>query len=216
MDFTFSNTKTVSRNKNSYPITLDDVKDKSFYFKDNPDDDSLDDYIEDFVIPKIVSDWEDSTKYILLDTETKSFVPNIEFINSNRLPLSLPQLNVRSVESVKYYEYDVALPSTKTTITDSYYSVSDEVKVTPKKIYLHYSLLPLRIYPIENNIECSYLAGFEDNDFTNLSQDIKDCLAAQASLVIDIKQGYCDNFYVDFITKVYDDYSLPKRLIEII
>lgn len=216
MDFVFSNKLTVSRDTSSYPITLSDVKDKSFYFKDNPDDETLDDYIEDFVIPKIISDWEDSTKYILLDTEIKSFVPNIEFINSNRLTLALNSLNVRSVETLKYYEYDVSLPSTKTEITDSYYSASDEIKTTPSKIYLHYSLLPLRIYPIENNIECSYLAGFEDNDFTNMQQDIKDCLAAQASLVIDIKQGYCDNFYIDFITKVYDDYSIVKRLIEII
>ncbi len=216
MQFLFSNTKTVSRNTSSYPITLDDVKDKSFYFKDNPDDDTLDSYIEDFVIPKIISDWEDSTKYILLDTETKSFVPNIEFINSNRLPLSLNHLNVRSIESLKYYEYDVSLPATKTEITSSYFSTSEEIKVTPKKIYLHYSLLPLRIYPVENNLECSYLAGFENNVFTTLSQEIKDCLAAQASLVVDVKQGYCDNFYIDFITKVYDDYSLAKRLIEII
>jgi len=216
MDFIFSNTKTVSRDTSSYPITLADVKDKSFYFKDNPDDTTLDDYIEDFVIPKIISDWEDSTKYILLDTEIKSFVPNIEFINSNRLPLSLSHLNVRSIESIKYYEHDVSLPSTKTEITSSYYSTSEEIKITPKKIYLHYSLLPLRIYPIENNIECNYLAGFASNNFATLSQDVKDCLAAQASLVIDIKQGYCDNFYVDFITKVYDDYSVAKRLIEII
>lgn len=216
MDFVFSNTQTISRDTSSYPITLADVKDKSFYFKDNPDDDSFDDYIEDFVIPKIISDWEDTTKYILLDSEIKSFIPNIEFINSQRLALKLKHLNIRSLEELKYYEYDVELPDNKTEITSDYYNVSDELNKIVRKIYLNYSLLPLRIYPIENNIECSYLAGFADNDFTNLSQDIKDCLAAQASVVFDVKQGYCDNYYVDFISKVYNDYSAVERLIEII
>lgn len=216
MDFVFSNTQTISRNENSYPITLEDVKSKSFYFKDNPDDETFDDYITDFIIPKVISDWEDSTKYILLDTEIKSFVPNIEFINSNRLPLSLKHLNVRSLTELSYYDYAIEIPTSKTIVYQNYYITNEETKKTPINIYLHYSLIPLRIYPIVNNLECKYSAGFEDNDFTNLPKDIKDCLSAQASVIFDVKQGYCDNFYVDFISKVYDDYSTVKRLIEII
>lgn len=214
--FIFENTKTISKDISSYPITLEDVKAKSFYFKDNPDDDSFDTYINTFVIPKVISDWEDSTKFILLDSEIKAFVPNLEFINSNRLPLSLSHLNVRTIQSIKYFEYDVNLSNEKISILSNYYSKSEELNNKPINIYLHYSLLPLRIYPIDNNFECSYLAGYENNDFENIPVDIKDCLAAQASIIFDIKQGYCDNYYLDFITKVYNDYSAIKRLIEII
>lgn len=214
--FIFENTKTVSRDISSYPITLEDVKAKSFYFKDNPDDESFDSYIETFVIPKVVNDWEETTKFILLDSEIKAYIPNLEFINSNRLPLSLEQLNIRSIDSLKYFEYDINLPAERVQINSDYFSKSEELKKVPINIYLHNSLLPLHLYPITNNLECSYKAGFEDNDFDNIPVDIKDCLAAQASIIFDVKQGYCDNYYLDFIAKTYDDYSAVKRLIEII
>lgn len=215
-EFIFSNKTTLSTNKNSYPITIEDVKAKSFYFKDNPEDDTFDDYITNFIIPKVVDNWEDETKYILLDSTIQSFVPNIEFINSNRLAISLDNLNVRNVSNIKYYEYDTDLPESKVILDSDYYNLSQESKKTSRKITLRTDVLPLQLFPIENNLECNYVAGFEDNDFTDLDVDIKNCLASQASIIFDVKQGYCDNYYRDFIEDVYNKYTLKKRLISIL
>jgi hypothetical protein len=212
--FEFSNTKTTSRDTSPYPILLADVKAKSFYFIDNSSDTSLDNYINDLIIPSVVKDWEDETGYILLDSVIRAFVPSLEFVSSDRLKISLKHTNIRSVSSLNYYNFDWNLSDAKETITD--YILTEELIDIPSGVMLNDTILPLNLYPIENNLEITYLAGFSGNTFTNLDPDIKNCLAMQAALAIDVKQGYCDNYYTPLIEKVYQNYTIKTSAISIL
>ena len=212
--FKFSNIKTTSRDVSPYPIDLAAVKAKSFYFTDNPGDTSLDTYINDLIIPSVIKDWERQTSYILLDTTFKAFIPNIEFITSERMRMALSHLNIRSISYLKYYPTNWDRSAAKTEITE--YIKTEEIKTTPSAIMLNLEIIPLNIYPIENNLEIEYSAGFSANTFTNLDPEITSCLAMQAAMAIDIKQGYCSDYYSDLIAKTYFDFTIDEEAISII
>lgn len=214
--FIFSKKQTISRNTNSYPISLSDVKDKSFYFSENASDSSQDDYINNIVIPNVILNWEKETKYLILDQTIKAFVPSLQYINSQNLEIELNSLNIRELSDIIYYPENWNESDAKTTLTSSYYISTSEIDTTPIKIRMKKAYTPLILFPISNNLQIQYSAGFESNDFTELSNEIKDCLAMQASVIIDAKNGYCEDFYSNIIYETYNDYSIDKQLVSFI
>lgn len=214
--FLFSKRQTISRDTSSYPITLANVKDKSFYFNENPSDDSQDDYINNIVIPNVIRGWEKETKYLLLDQTIKAFVPSLQYINSKDLEIELTSLNVRSISGITYYPETWNESDAKSTLISSYYLTTSEIVPTPSKIRIKTDYVPLSLFPISNNFEIQYLAGFESNDFTNLNQDIIDALSMQAAVIIDVRNGYCEDFYSNIIYDTYNDYSIDKQLVSFI
>jgi hypothetical protein len=181
--YIFSNKKVLTRNTGTYPITLSEIKEKSFYFLDNPSDTSQDSYINNVLIPNTIKDWERSTKYLLLDQEIEAFIPNIQFINTSNLEMIVNNINVRSVEEIKYYPEDW-----------------DEIV----------------LFPITNNFEVRYKGGFEANDFNSLDETIKQALCVQVATQIDVKQGYCEDYYRDVIESAYAEYEIQQDYVCVI
>lgn len=214
--FEFSNKKTTFKETSPFPILLADVKAKSFYFTENPDDDSQDDFIQNFLIPNIVANWERSTKYLLLDQAISAFVPSLRSINCLELQIDLTNLNIRSVVGVFYYPEDWNESDAKTELNSDYYSVSEELSRIPSSFSLKKDYAPLVLFPKQNNLEVRYLAGFAANSFTDLDQEIKDALAMQASMVMDTKNGYCEDYYSAIIKDIYAKYTIVKPQISFI
>ena len=215
-NFEFCNNKTITIDRSSFPILLADIKAMSFYFKSNPTDTTQDDFIEDFIIPKIIFDWEKNTRYLLLDQTIKSFVPNIQYINSSTFELPLSALNVRVIGDVKSYPCDWNQTDAKTILDVSNYYFTEEVSTDPKKFKIKKGCLDLRLYPVTNNLEVEFEAGFEDNDFSTMDQEIKDCLSMQGAIAIDVKNGFCDSYYSELIEEIYTKYTIKKELISFI
>jgi hypothetical protein len=215
-NFEFSNKKTISRDSSSYPITIETVKAKSFYFQENPDDESQDTYIEEVLIPAIVRNWERNTGYVILDTSIQAFVPNIQNINSFKLEIPFSNLNIRSITSIKYYPCNWDESESKTTMDSEDYKISEEIIKKPSSFRLSKNLGNISIYPITNNLEANYLAGFLDNDFSDLDPEITDALNMQAAVAIDTKMGYCDDYYSSLIYEAYNKFSKEKPLVTFI
>jgi hypothetical protein len=216
IQFSFSKTKTISRNTTTYPITLSDVKTRSQYFATNPTDDTLDSYINSILIPKVIFDWEKSTGYILLDTSIQSFVPSLQIIRGQQINILYKHLNIREFTNIKYYPYTWNFSDAKTTFDSSNYFFIPEISSQPAKLNFKEQYLPIEFYPIENNLECNYLAGFASNNFTSLNSLIKDALASQTAMAVDVLKGYCDDLYSGIISEIYADYSIDKQEILVI
>jgi hypothetical protein len=214
--FQFSNKQIVSRNKTSYPVTLADVKLKSLYYQDNPTDTSQDSFVNDFLIPTIVDNWEYSTNYLLLDQNLKTYVPNIQYINDNSLEMSLYYLNIRSVENVSYFPLEWNEVDPKTILPSTDYLVTTELLKTSSKLKIKKDNLPIILFNITNNLQADILAGFENNDFTNLDPEIKEALAMQVATALDVREGYCKGYYKEKIEEIYEKFSIQKQLISFI
>ena len=213
--FEFSNKKTISRDVTTYPITLATVKAKSFYFIDNPTDESQETYITS-LIASVMLNWEDYTGYLIQDQTVKAFVPNIRDVNDYNLQIDLTNLNIRTIDYVKYYPYDWDQAEAKTTLDSSYYLITDELNRVPSSLKMLYDYVPLQLFSIKNNLEVQYAAGFEDNDFTDLNQQIIDALSMQVAAAVDVKNGYCEDYYSGLIKEVYAKYSIQKQQISFI
>lgn len=214
--FEFSNKSTVSIDLSPYPITLSEVKLYSFYFKDNGADVTQDSYIENVLIPKIVRNWEDDTKYLILDQTVKTFVPDLQRINSPDLEMPLNALNVREIDHVKYYPSNWDEEDAKTELTEDEYFFTDELNRTPKSLRIKKETGAISLYPMTNNLEVQFKGGFAGNSFASLNPEIKQALLMQVALAIDVKNGYCDDFYSDAIKEVYAKNSIQEDLISII
>jgi len=214
--FSFSVSKTISRNTSSYPIILSQVKARSEYFRLNPADNSFDSYIESIIIPKVIYDWENLTKYLLLDRTMQSFVPNLKSIRTEQINILLPYLNIREFTNVKYYPESWDYSAAKTTVDGSYYFFVPEAKNQPHKLNIKEKYLPFELFAMENNLEINYKGGFEDNDFNDLNESIVDALACQAAMIIDSRNGLCQDFFSDIIKEVYADYSINKQEIVVL
>lgn len=214
--YAFSLTKTTSKNTSSYPISIADIKDKSEYFKLNPTDTSYDSYINNVVIPMVISDWESDTGYILLDRTVQSFVPNLAHMLTEQLNLGFEHLNIREFTNFKYYPTTWDYSAVKSEIKNTNYFIVPESGRQFALFNIKESYAPLEIFQIRNNLECNYKAGFEDNDFTNLDDSVKQALEAQAAMVIDSKTGFCQDFYSTIIAEAYADYSIEKQEVAIV
>lgn len=216
IQFSFSKTKTISRNTTTYPITVVEVKARSQYFAVNPDDATLNSYITSILIPKVVFDWEKSTGYILLDTSIQSFIPSLQLIRGQQINILYKHLNIREFTNIKYYPCNWNFSDAKTIFDNSNYFFIPEISNQPAKLNFKEDYLPIEFYPIENNLECNYLAGFADNNFTSLNSLVKDALASQVALAVDILKGYCQDLYSDIIKEIYSEYSIDKQQILVI
>lgn len=214
--FSFSNEKIISKNTSSFPIVLDDVKSKSFFYIDNPTDTTEDDFVNNFLIPTVIEDWEESTHYLLLDQTLKNYVPDIGVINNNSLEICLNYLNIREVESIKYYPDSWNEIDPKLLLDVGDYNITEELLNITSKLKLKKTVLPLVFFNIKNNLESQIKAGFLDNDFSSMDSEIKQGLAMQVATAIDIKNGYCSNYYSDRIESIYAKYSIQKQLISFI
>jgi len=209
----FENKKLISRETSSYPVSLADVELKSFYYLDNLTDTSQDSFVESFLIPTIIDDWEENTKYLLLDQQFKVYIPDLYYINSKYLEMSLGYLNLRTINSINYYPSSWNESDAKSVLDVTNYRISEELLQIPSNLIIKSEYLPLDIYDTKNNLEADISAGFASNDFTNLDPEIKDALTMQIATAIDIKMGYCDGYYNDKIETIYAKYSAYKNLI---
>lgn len=216
LQFSFSNKKTISRNITSYPIVAADVKALSEYFRQNPSDTSLDSYITNQIIPKIIFDWERSTGYLLLDTSIQAFVPDLRAIIGEQLNIGFEHLNIRTFSSVKYYPQDWDYSEARTTFDSSNYFIIPECARESAKLNFKEEYLPIDLFSMQNNIECNYLAGYASNVFTTLPPVIKDALASQAALAVDAKTGFCQDFGLTIVGEAYAEYSINKQEVVIL
>lgn len=216
-EFNFSTKKTISRNQETFPLELNDIKPLCRFYIENPTSEKYDTLITDYIIPSIVIDWERTTKFILLDTTIQAFIPNIGAVTSLASDLSLENLNVREVSSIKYYPSSWNQTDDKTTFDTSDYILSDEVDIIPIKLNFKESLIPLWLYPKTLNLEINYSCGYEENDFTDLPYEIKTALAMQVAMYIDVKEGLsCQSEYAPFIEQAYAKYSIRKQAVGLI
>jgi len=155
--FSFSNTKTISRNTATYPITAADVKAMSEYFRQNPSDTSLDSYITNMIIPKIVFDWEKSTGYILLDTSIQAFVPDLKTIRGEQLNLGFNHLNIWTFSSVKYYPENWDYSESRATFDPADYFIIPECSRESAKLNFKEAKLPIELFPMLKYLKISSL-----------------------------------------------------------
>ncbi|MFT6842661.1 MAG: hypothetical protein ACJASR_001430 [Psychroserpens sp.] len=214
--FNFTNKKIISRNTSSYPIDLADVKEKSAFYEENPTDTSMDNYVINTLIPNIVDDWEESTNYLLLDQVIKAYVPDLQFINSNSLEIGLNYLNIREVNSIKYYPSNWNEEAIKTILNSTNYIITEELLKISSKLKIKKEYLPITLFNITNNLESEIQAGFASNDFSTLNPQIKEVLSMQAATAVDVRQGYCKGFYNEIIYELYEKFSIEKQLVSFI
>jgi hypothetical protein len=194
----------------SYPIILADIKRVSQFFQANPTETKYDDTIEQDVIPAVISNWEHETSFILLDTARTATIYRTEETYKG-YPPQLTQLNIREVLNLKYFPSDWDFATGKTIIDATNYVIGQESIGEPRRIYFQSKLL---LFPIENNLETTFNAGYEENDFTNLPFEIKKALLLQCANNFDSDKGYgCDDKDKYYVTEIYNKY---KRLIPIL
>jgi hypothetical protein len=205
----------VSRNESSYPITISDVKVFSQYFKINPDDQSQNDFITQR-IKMDVNNFEDETKYILLDTTFKlyyndprtsyfgNYIQNYPakcFLNG----LRLSSLNLRLIDHIKYYELNTKDNDDRVLLSSSNYYLEPELMNTPSIIRIKENN-SFELANTNNSIEIQYKAGFANNVFTSMPEEIKIALAQLVAYNIDVKNQICNDQYSDNIRAIYDKY----------
>lgn len=212
--FSFGVSDIITRNTNSYPITLSELKASGYskFYQLNPTDTSMDSRANEF-IAQMVDSWERSTKYLLLDQTIKCYVPDLARINNNKFYADLDYLNVRSIDYVKYYKQDWNNEDAKLTMESSLYYFTNEIvsipmKFKPKQI--------IELYPIQNNLEVQIKGGFLNNDFSTLKSEIKKCLLYAVSQAIDVYKDICSKFYDDLINEIESKYSIKKQIFEIL
>jgi len=215
--FSFSTKKLISRNESLFPVSLDDVKKFSQFYKNNPDTEEYNSMIENYWIPIFVKDWERTTNFLLLDTTVQAFVPDIGTISGVASNISLKNLNVREVSSVKFYPESWNQSDPKTTLETSKYLLSDEVYNIPINLNIKAQYLPFRLYPKTLNLEINYSCGFQGNNFENIPSEIISTIAMQVAMQVDSKEGLsCGSEYAPFIEQVYSEYTLREQLVTMI
>lgn len=211
------NKQILNENTTTYPITLSDIKLKSQYFTQNATDTSKDLYIQNVVIPNVIKNWEQNTKYILLDKVLINFLElNEDYaiqIITDLDYLSVNCLNVREINSVKYYPWNWNNIDQKTILDPANYYFTNELLKTPKKFILKNNINDLSLFRIENNFQIEFKAGFLNNDFSTLKSEIKDCLSMQGAMIIDGLNGFCNDIYSEVITDCYNKFAINEPLI---
>ena len=72
----------------------------------------------------------------------------------------------------------------------------------------------MSFYEVCNNIQTTYVGGYEDNDFTNLPSDIKQCIIMYVADIIDIEKEICNcqGQHDGWITQIVNRYSRKTSL----
>ena len=180
----------LSYNDTSFPITLEDVKFHSKWFDENENDTTLDTYIQNFVIPQAVKSFEIATGFLIQDQTYSATINSLQSPIYQCFRAGLIHLNVRSVNDVLYFPCNWNGIDERSILDTGSYIFTEASGNVAKHFYLKSCYLSF--YEIENNIKVSYSAGYENNDFTNIPKDIKNCLAMYSADLIDIKKGLCE------------------------
>jgi hypothetical protein len=186
----FVSVEQLTYNDATFPITLADVKFHSKWFNENADDTTLDNYITNFRIPQAVKSFESATGFLIQDQTYSATINSLQSPIYQGFRAGLIHLNVRSVNDVLYFPCGWNGIDARSILDTENYIFTEASGNVAKHFYL--KACSFSFYEIENNIKVSYSAGYENNNFTNIPKDIKNCLAMHSADVIDIKKGLCD------------------------
>jgi hypothetical protein len=205
----FNDVEIVTRNTISYPITVDDVKAYSKYFrKTDPSDTSQDAFISK-MIARVVDGWEAETGFLLLDQTFKTSLYNQEYIYHHFIG-RFTRLNLRSFGDFLYHPRDWNETDAKIILSSDNYIIHSELNTTPAMFQLSSDNQYLSLYPAYNNLETEVVGGYDSNDFSSMPQEIKDALAMQVSDIIDADNDICgcDGFYSQEVKRIYCKYTI--------
>ena len=204
----FFNVKTLTRDDSTLPITVDDVKAYSQYFNYGElVDISLDTHILRR-IKNVITNWESETGFLIYDQTFKTSLYNqVNLFQGFKARLT--RLNVRAFGDILYYPENWNNTDAKSTLsTDNYYFIPER-DTDPAVFQLKEDICYINLYPVYNNLEITITAGYEANDFTNMPQDIKDCLAMSVADIIDVERQICgcDGMNALEVQRIYRKYT---------
>lgn len=204
----FSDVKILTRNITTYPITVDDVKSYSKYFRKTSLLNTSQDAFIAKMIARVIDGWESETGFLLLDQTLKTSLYNQLQIYPN-FKGRLTRLNIRSFGDILYHPCTWNTIDAKEVLSTDIYYITPEVNTTPAIFQLKDGVCSLDLYPVYNNLEITLNGGYEDNDFTNMPQDIRDCLIMQCSDIVDVDNDICgcDGFYSQEVKRIYKKYT---------
>ena len=211
----FDEKLTISQNKTTQPISLSDIKQSgllsdSIYASDIENTAKYDKKIED-AIKTATQNWESETKYILFDTTFEGYFSQALSIDSFEMDV----LNFRTVESFQYLPQGWELGGAYTTLdfTTNPLTIYPETQSQPTIINLKEELLLSR-RSNPNKVKVLYKAGFANNNFTNLKDDIKDALIKQTIIILEKILGLesCNDIYIQSVAEAYKKYKILPYL----
>ena len=211
----FNEKLTISQNKTTQPISLNDIKQSgllsdSIYASDIIGTTTHDKKIEN-AIKISTENWESETKYILFDTTFQGYFTKLLSIDSFEMDI----LNFRTIESFQYLPQDWELGGAYTNLdfATNPLTIYTETQSQPTIIKLKEELLLSR-QSNPNKVKVLYKAGFANNDFTNLKDDIKDALIKQTIIILEKTLGLdsCNDIYQQEITQTYKKYKILPYL----
>lgn len=193
----------LSQNTTSYPITLDEVKQ---WCNINLANTSKDFIIQSKIIPVVVNDWECMTKFYLLDTSLKATLGK-DYIHFSKVRLE--SLNLRDITEIQYYPSNYSVGDTVSTL-DLSTDIDIESEMGYSSTKVHYINGVLSLYCVyQSRLTISYNAGYLNNDFTSIPNDIKNALLEMACNKFSLEIGLCKNS-TDFIRSAKKKYSIDN------
>lgn len=203
----FYDAQELTRNKTSYPITVADVK---AYLKSS--DNTKDAFIET-LIAEVVLNWESETGFLLLDQTFKTSLYNQRAIYQN-FKGRLTKLNIRSFGNVLYHPCGWNQADAKEILSTDLYYWMPESGTTPAMFQLKSGVCHLELFEVYNNLETTITGGYALNNFTNIPQDIVNCLAMQCAELFEarlvdprITVCSCKGFYSYQVDRIYQKYT---------
>ncbi len=121
----------------------------------------------------------------------------------------MTRLNIRSFGNILYHPCNWNQTDAKEVLsTDLYYWMS-ESGTTPAMFQLKSGVCHLALFEVYNNLEVTITGGYALNNFTNIPQDITNCLAMQCSDLFDADNEMCDGggFYSYEVQRIYEKYK---------
>ena len=202
----FCDIQELTRNITSYPITVADVKSYSKYYRKSKDD-TQNAFIEK-IIAQVVLNWEAESGFLLLDQTFKTSLYNQRVIYQN-FKGSLTKLNIRSFGNILYHPCNWNQADAKEVLSTDLYYWTPESGTTPAMFQLKNGVLHLSLLDVYNNLEVTITGGYALNNFTNIPQDIANCLAMQCSDIFDSDNEMCgcEGFYSYEIQRIYQKYK---------
>lgn len=202
----FSDVKTLTRNITSYPITVADVKAYSKYYRKSKDD-TQDAFIQK-LIAQVVLNWESESGFLLLDQTFKTSLYNQRVIYEP-FKGGLTRLNIRSFGNILYHPCNWNQTDAKEVLSTDLYYWMPESGTTSAMFQLKSGVCHLALFEVYNNLEVTITGGYALNNFTNIPQDITNCLAMQCSDLFDADNEMCDGggFYSYEVQRIYQKYK---------
>lgn len=196
----FTNFTQITQNATTLPITPAEVRAISQYFNDQRDYTGIDAEISQYIL-EAAFNWENETRFLLLDQTFKVFLYNEYYITQNfiaRLPVS----NVYSVDGIKYHPSDWNYTDAKITLDPELYFITPEAGADTMKFQLRCG--SFEVFKMYNNLEFNGKGGYENNDFTNMPLEIKRALILMTADILDARKNLCEcqgAFYKEVLSR---------------